>query len=99
MRTAGGERVISALCAIPKMRARAVISALPAMIKRQGEEELYRVYVSDTLKIAAENISRIGGGMTLQSRYIELINPPEEETRTAEEIIDHVRRRGWGGEA
>lgn len=91
--------MISALCAIPRMRARAVVTALPTVIKRQAAEELYRVYMSDALRITAENISHIGGGMTLQSRYIDLVNPPKEETRTAEEIIDHVRKNGWGGEA
>lgn len=91
--------MISALCAAPKMRVRAVIAALPAMLKNQAAEELYRVYVTDALRFAVENISRIGGGMTLQSRYIDLVNPPKAETRTAEEIIDHVRRHGWGSEA
>lgn len=91
--------MISALCEIPRMRARAVITALPVVIKRQGEEKLYRIYAADAARITAENVSRIGGGMTLQSRYVDLILPPKEETRTAQEVIDHVRKRGWGGES
>lgn len=91
--------MISALCEIPRMRARAVITALPVVIKRQGEEKLYRIYAADAARITAENVSRIGGGMTLRSRYVDLILPPREETRTAQEVIDHVRKRGWGGEA
>ncbi len=91
--------MISALCEIPRMRVRAVLAALPAIIKRQGEERLYRIYATDAARITADNVSRIGGGMTLQRRYVDLIIPPREETRTAQEIIDHVRKRGWGGES
>lgn len=98
MRAAEGHRVISALCAVPRVRARAVISALPVIIKRQMDEELYRAYSSDAMRITAENVSRVSGGYSMKERYADLIHPTKEETRTEEEIIAHVLNHGWGGE-
>ena len=90
--------MISALCAVPRVRARAVISALPVVIKRQADEDLYRAYSSDAMRITADNVGRIGGGYSMKERYADLVNPPKEETRTEEEIIAHVLKNGWGGE-
>ena len=98
MRAAEGHRVISALCAVPRVRARAVFSVLPVIIKRQMDEELYRAYSSDAMRITAENVSRINGGYSMKERYADLVHPPKEETRTEEEIIAHVLKNGWGGE-
>ena len=90
--------MISALCAIPRVRARAVISALPVVIKRQADEELYRSYSADAMRITAENVGRMAGGFTIERRYADIIHPKKEDTRTEEEIIAHVLKRGWGGE-
>lgn len=54
-------------------------------IRWYEEEMAYRCYVTDALK------SAVG----LEMRYVEAIQvrPVKEETRTADEIIDAVRRR------
>ena len=55
------------------------------------------MYVTDTLKIIAENTSNMAGGKAPSVRWIETIesmeHPEEEEEKTAEEVIDHIKEK------
>lgn len=51
------------------------------------------MYVTDVLKAVAENTAKYTGGGYIKSRYIELINPPPEETRTSEEIVAQMKEK------
>ena len=57
-----------------------------AKLKQFGYEHIWRVYTADCLKalIGAEN------------RYVDLLKPPKEETRTAEEIINLMKSKIGG---
>ena len=90
MRTAGCERVISCLCVVPRMCAKAYLSVLPTIIKERAEQEILRVYLTDAAKLIAENTERFAGGGHLKERYLDIIRPPVEETRSEEEIISRV---------
>lgn len=57
--------------------------------KQQGKA--YRVYVTDALQIVAENTARFAGGKHLERRYIDVITPKKEDTRTGEEIKEHMK--------
>lgn len=55
----------------------------------------YRVYVTDCLRIISENTGAPataygGNGHYMTKRYVEIINPPPEETRTGEEIVESI---------
>lgn len=52
---------------------------------------MYRVYVTDALMATVNNTSRYAGGTTIKDRYFDMVSPQKEETRTAEEIIEHIR--------
>ena len=52
-------------------------------IKREAEERIYRIYVTDSLYMQGRN-------QMPKQRYIELLNPKKEDIRTAEEIADDV---------
>lgn len=99
MGAAGGERVTLALLSLRGFSARSCIAALPAVLKRDEHAEAYRVYVTDTLKTICENTAR-QGGYCIKMRYIDLINPKPEDTRTGEEVIEHMKSklRTIGGE-
>lgn len=57
-------------------------------------DKAYRVYITDALKNIEENTGRaVKEGKAHQKRYIDLINPPPKETRTAEEIIAHIKNK------
>lgn len=77
------------------------MSALPAVINRDIEQESFRVYVTDTLQAIAENtaipaasFTNGEAGKAIGKRWIERNDPQtnkKEETRTADEIIEHIR--------
>lgn len=49
--------------------------------------------MTDALRIIGENTARYAGGSYLNTRWADIIHPPKEETRTADEIIEHMKRR------
>ena len=53
----------------------------------------YRAYVTDSIKIACENTAKFAGGSYMNRRYIDIVNPPPEETRTADDIIGLMRQK------
>ena len=52
-----------------------------ARIKLDRREEAYRFYVTEALKALGD----------LNIRYVDLLTPQIEETRTSEEIVNHIR--------
>lgn len=59
---------------------------------------MYRVYVTDALKMMTENTSRFAGGGYVKERYRDMVCPAKAETRTAADIINHIKA-GLRGEA
>ena len=51
------------------------------------------MYVTDALKAVAENTAKYAGSGYIKARYIEIIDPPPEETRTGEEIIAQMKAK------
>ena len=84
------------------MGARALLSALPVLLKKQGQEKAYRVYVTDALKTITENTAKYAGGSYMKVRYYDPENPKPVETRTPDEIIGNMKEkiaRIGGGES
>ena len=52
-----------------------------ARLKVYHREEAYRIYVTDSLRALGN----------LNVRYVDVIKPQKIETRTSDEIIDHIR--------
>lgn len=48
------------------------------------EDKAYRIYVTDSLRAIINNPSNM--------RFADMIKPQKVETRTATEIIDHIKR-------
>ena len=75
---------------MPRMRCRAIIAALPHVIKRQDEDALYRYYIADSLYYAKRN-------SMLSNRFYDIVNKRENEqdNRTGDEIAaDVINRMG-----
>lgn len=92
--------MICHLCALPKMGVRGYLSALPSLIRKEREDFLYRVYVTDALRLIGENtgglLSALGGsGAGIPTRWADILedSPQKEETRTAEEVVEHIRQQ------
>ena len=58
---------------------------------QQAKDTAYRVYVTDCLKLIAENT----GNISLKSRYYDIVNPKKADNRTGDEIVaDIIKRAG-----
>lgn len=68
-----------------------VIEHYIAFFKKELEEKSFKIYVSDALKLIAENTSR-DGGKYMSMRFIDVIEP-HVETRTADDIITNVKNK------
>lgn len=57
-------------------------------------EEIYRIYISDTLRIISENTAKFVGGNYIKKRYYDFVKEPNGHTkndnRSAKEIINDV---------
>lgn len=64
-------------------------------MRRINEDRIYKIYVTDALKIIAENTAKFGGGSVLRSRYYDLISEEieAEPEETAEEIINRIKNK------
>lgn len=51
------------------------------------------MYVTDALRMICENTARYAGGGYPKARWADIIRPPKEETRTAEEIVNYMKSR------
>lgn len=68
---------------MPKLGAKALVSALPYALKADFEERLYRVYMTDS---AWSLVVAVTGVKERPTRYIDIIHPPKVDTRTPEQV-------------
>lgn len=66
-------------------------------MRKQTEDKLFRVYLTDGLKAIADNSAKlVKEGVSLKSRYIEIIDgikpdeQPEKPKETGEQIINRI---------
>lgn len=59
----------------------------------EQEKTLYEIYVSDALKLIAENTAKRVNGSFPSVRYIDLIDRAPKDERTGDEIASDVIQR------
>lgn len=66
-----------------------------ARLNEKARNDAYRIYVTDALRLVAENTARYASGDYIKVRYAEIIEPKKQDNRTCEEITaDIVARCG-----
>lgn len=70
-----------------------VIDHYISYFHKEQKEKAYKVYVTDVLRTISENTAKSVGGSYVKMRYLDIIDPPKQETRTAEEIIENIRNK------
>lgn len=66
-----------------------------ARLNEKVRNDAYRIYVTDALRIVAENTARYTCGNYIKARYVDIIEPKKQDNRTCEEITaDIVARCG-----
>lgn len=70
------------------------------VLARRKYEISYKLYVTDELRRIDEHTAALGDNRYMAQRWAEQIKPQKIETRTPEEIIEHMKRKiaGNGGE-
>ena len=64
-----------------------------ARFVERARAEAYRIYVTDALRLAAENTARYASGNYIKARYSDMIEPKKQDDRTCEEITADVVAR------
>lgn len=83
-----------ALASAPKLTVYGLMSALPALVKQQVERSALVSYMTTGMRMVTENTAHlVNGGKYLCVSFDEVINPPPPETRTADEIIAHMKNK------
>ena len=70
-----------------------VIEHYIAYFKKEQIEKTYQLYITDALKMIAENTAKQSGGSYITTRYADLIAPGVEEKRTANEVIVDLKEK------
>ena len=66
-----------------------------ARLNERAKTEAYRIYVTDALRVVAENTARFASGNYIKARYADMIEPKKQDTRTGDEIVaDIIKRAG-----
>ena len=66
-----------------------------ARYKTYQREVAYRIYVTDCLRMMAENTARFAKGTYVKKRYADFLQKPAKDNRTGEEIVaDVVKKAG-----
>ena len=61
--------------------------------KQQVKDTAYLVYITDCLKLIAENTANISRGQYMKARYYDIIHPAKVDTRTGDEIVEYIIKR------
>ena len=64
-----------------------------ARLNEKARNDAYRIYVTDALRIVAENTARYAGGNYIKARYAEIIEAKRQDNRTCEEITADIIAR------
>lgn len=62
-------------------------------VNQQAKDTAYRVYVTDCLKMIAENTANFSKGQYMKARYYDIITPKKQDTRTGDEIVEDIIKR------
>lgn len=79
---------------------RYVIEHCISLFRKKQEKKILKVYITDGLKVITETLQGVYGGAALSTRYLDIIDPPPVDDRTADDIIENIKNKlqALGGE-
>ena len=75
------------------MTARAILATISDITKRQAEEESYKIYTAECLRIITENTAKIVDGSCVSVSFADIIDPKPVDNRTVEEIAAEIIKK------
>lgn len=72
-----------------------VIDHCVSLLRKKREEEAYKAYITDVLRLIANVQYKRAGGTeeAVPTRFYDVIHPKKESTQTADEIIYSFQKR------
>lgn len=72
-----------------------IVRLILSEYKREQEEAIYRIYLTDSLKVLTENSAKHAGGSMIRMRYHDIINKHETgaDKRSGDEIASEIISR------
>ena len=70
-----------------------IIQHCVAFLKNRAILRAYQTYVTDALKVIAENTAGTGKAHTLNMRFADLISEEKPEERTEQDIINSIKEK------
>ncbi len=70
------------------------MSALPIALGQMSEQEAYRNYVTECLRIITENTAKFAGGKYIERSFDEMLSPKPQ--KSADEIIGNIKSKFRG---
>ena len=64
-----------------------------SLFQKEQEEKAVKIYYAECLRIITENTAKIGGGSYIQAKLQDILDPKPVENRTADEIIEGIRKK------
>lgn len=65
-----------------------------AFLKNRAYSRAYQMYITDALKVIAENTAHfVTGGQVLNIRYADIVSEEKPEERTEEDIISNLKEK------
>ncbi len=61
--------------------------------KQENVQDAWRLFVAEGVRMVSESAARFAGGPYMTAKWGDIINPKPEETRTPQQVIDHVLAR------
>lgn len=69
------------------------MAALPSLIKARLEDEAYRMYSAECMRVITENTAKRVGGTMMTAKYADMISQKPKDTRSGEEIAADVIKK------
>ena len=64
-----------------------------SLFQKEQEEKAVKIYYAECLRIMTENTAKMGGGSYIQAKLQDILDPKPVENRTADEIIEGIRKK------
>ena len=64
-----------------------------SLFQKEQEEKAVKIYYAECLRVISENTAKFGGGSYIQAKLQDILNPKPVDNRTADDIIESIRKK------
>ena len=64
-----------------------------SLFQKEHEEKAVKIYYAECLRAISENTAKLGGGSYIQAKLQDILDPKPVDNRTADDIIESIRKK------